>query len=284
MKSMRKQLLGSVIVALVLLSGCKPAATFGGVPRSKIFRSVISLSPSTTEVLALTGSPLQGRSKACNYPATVSQIDVVADLKPDYEKITAKKPDLILFDRDLYGPNEIEKLKQTGATLHPMGADTIEGHIKEMYELGEMLSGEVNINDYVIRVRKNVQASQGEKTPRPLTAVMVIPDPSGHHMIAGTKSFQADEVRVSGATLIGPDSNKFEMLNPEWLLSHNPDWVIIAGKIEPFKADTRFSNLDAIKKSKIFGIDQDICLRRGTRVDKFIYGAHKIIMLGEGNK
>ena len=74
------------------------------------------------------------------------------------------------------------------------------------------------------------------------------------------------------------------MLNPEWVLSQNPDWIVIAGQIKPFQADARFSSLSALKNKKIFGIEQDISLRRGARIDKFIYGAHKMFMLGEGEK
>lgn len=281
---MRKQLLGSVFIALLLLVGCKQPVTFGGEPRTTVYRSVISLSPSTTELMALTGIPIRGRTKACDFPIQVRDVEVVADLKPNYELIASKKPDLILYDRDLYGSTEVEKLKQTGAKILPLGAYTVEGHIKEMYELGNLLSGEATINDYVIRLRKNIQASLGDRPTRPITAIMVIPDSGGRHMLAGSKSFQADMVRISGATLLGPDSNKFESLNPEWVLSQNPDWIIVAGTSKEFLADTRFSGLSAVKNSKYFGIDQDVCLRRGMRVEKFIYGAHKMIMLGEGKK
>ncbi len=284
MMSMRKQLLGSVFIALLLLVGCKQPVTFGGEPRTTVYRSVISLSPSTTELMALTGIPIRGRTKACDFPIQVRDVEVVADLKPNYELIASKKPDLILYDRDLYGSTEVEKLKQTGAKILPLGAYTVEGHIKEMYELGNLLSGEATINDYVIRLRKNIQASLGDRPTRPITAIMVIPDSGGRHMLAGSKSFQADMVRISGATLLGPDSNKFESLNPEWVLSQNPDWIIVAGTSKEFLADTRFSGLSAVKNSKYFGIDQDVCLRRGMRVEKFIYGAHKMIMLGEGKK
>ena len=275
-------MLVSVIVALFLVTGCQKVQKFGGKPRLKTYKSIITLSPSTTELMALTGVPIVGRTKACDFPASVTAVDVVADLKPNYEKIASKNPDLILLDRDLYGPIEVEKLKTPGVDVRVIGSDTVEGYIKELYELGGLLSGESTINDYVIKVRKNVEAAQGDKPPRPITAIMIVPDLGGRHLIAGSKSFQADEVRIVGPTLVGPDSNKFESLNPEWLISQNPDWIIIAGEKKDFLADTRFSNLSAVKKMKFFSMDPNICLRRGMRVDKFIYTAHKAIMLGEG--
>jgi ABC-type Fe3+-hydroxamate transport system substrate-binding protein len=281
---MRKQLLVSVSIALLLLVGCKAPTTFGGIARSKVYRSIISLSPSTTELIGLTGVPIRGRTNACNYPPNVGHVPVVADLKPNYEQITSIKPDLILLDRDLYGESEIQKLKATGSEIKIFGSDTVEGYIKEMYILGNLVSGESNINDYVVKVRKNVQASQGEAPPRAVTAVLVIPDSTGHHMIAGTKSFQADVVRIIGAKLLGPDSNKFESLNPEFLISQSPDYIIVAGDTKTFIADPRFSNLSAVKNLKIFGLNQDVALRRGSRVDQFIYEGHKLLMLGEEKK
>ena len=284
MNPMRKQLLGSVILALLLLVGCKQLTPFGGKAREKVFKSIISLSPSTTELAGITGVPIVGRSRACDYPPAVVRVDVVADLKPNYEAITAKKPDLIILDRDLYGASEVAKLAETKAVIKQFGADTVEGHIKDMYILANMIAGESNVNDYVIKLRKNVEASLGDPPPRPLKAVLIIPDASGHHLIAGNKSFQADVVRIIGATLLGPDSNKFEPLNPEFLMTQNPDWIIVAGETKTFLADTRFNTLPAVKNLKIFGLNQDICLRKGSRADLFIYDGHKLLMLGEEKK
>ena len=68
MKSMRKQLLGSVILALFVLVGCKGPQMAGGEPRKKVYHAIISLSPSTTELASITGVPIIGRTSACNYP------------------------------------------------------------------------------------------------------------------------------------------------------------------------------------------------------------------------
>ena len=285
MKPMRKQLLGSVFIALLLLVGCKQPATFGGKPRTKVFHKIISLSPSTTELVGITAVPIIGRTNSCNYPLAVKKVAVVADLKPDYEMIAGLHPDLILVDKDLYAPADIEKLRSIpGVTIKEFAPTTVKEYEKDLYVLANMISGETNVNDYVIKLGKNVEASIGESPPHPITAALIIPDGTGHHMIAGTKSFQADVVRIMGAQLIGPDSNRFESLNPEFLMSKNPDWIIVAGETKTFLADKRFANMPAIKSLKIFGLDQDIVLRRGSRVHDFIYNGHKLLILGEEKK
>ena len=280
MKSMRKQLLGSVFFALLVLAGCKQPQTLGGIPRSKVYTTVISLSPSTSEMVGLAGSvKLAGRTKADNYPDTIPDAPIVADLKPDYEKITAIHPDLILYDRDLYSEADVLKMKQTHADVKAIGSDTVAGYIKEFYQLGNWIAGETNINEYIIKVQKQVAAAQGEKTPKPVKAVMIIPDSSGHHMISGVRSFQADIMKIIGATPVGPDSNKFEMLNPEFLVAQNPDVVLIAGKAKDFLADPRFANIEAVKSKHVLEFEPDQALRRGAQVDQFIYTVHKHLML-----
>jgi ABC-type Fe3+-hydroxamate transport system substrate-binding protein len=279
---MRKQLLGSVIFALLFLVGCQSPATFGGIPRKKIYRPLVSLSPSTSEMVGTAGVPLSGRTKACNYPDTISNAEVVADLKPNYEAITKLHPALIVVDRDLFSDAEVAKMKETGAEVVQYGSNTVEGYLKEFYEMGNLISGEININEYVVKVQKQVKASLGEPPATPQKAVMIIPDSSGHHMIAGNKSFQSVVVRIIGATLAGPNSQKFEMLNPEFLISENPDVIFVAGDAKGLISDPRFANLKAIKGSKLVLLDQDICLRRGGRVDQFIYSGHKRLLLAVG--
>ena len=230
-------------------------------------------------MVALTGANLIGRTKADDYPSRIATIEAVADLKPNFERITEMKPDLILLDRDLYGEAEISKLKQTSARVEAIGSDTVAGYIKDYYTLGNWIAGENAINEYIIKVQKQIAASMGEKPSKELKAIMVIPDAGGHHMIAGAKSFQADAIRIIGAKLVGPDTNRFEALNPEFLLSQNPDVIFVTGDPKAILSDSRFANLNAVKAKSIVSLNQDIALRRGQRVDTFIYEGHKALML-----
>lgn len=285
MKSMRKQLLGVVLLTLLALCGCKAPQQFGGVPRDKAYKAIISLSPSTTELLALFGVPLKGRSEACNYPVQVKSIPVMGSLKPDYEAINRFKPDLIVIDRDLYGDNEVKQLEATGGDVFRFGADSVDEFVKQLYVIGNKVGGEPSIMDYVEKINKQKRSSEGDPLAKPTRVVMLIPDASGHHMIAGGKSFQADLVRIMGGLPVGPDSNKFEALDAEYLVAQNPDVIMIAGDYRVFLKDTRFANLEAVKKLKIVGLDQDMLLRRGSRVDSCIYQGHKVLSLAvAGNK
>ena len=278
MNPMRKLLLGVTLVALLFVAGCKPPQQFGGIPRTKVYHAIVSLSPSTSELLSQYSIQFVGRTKADNYPTSINSIQIVADLKPDYEKLTRLKPDLIVLDPKLYSPAEIEKLK-TITEVYPFEANSLDEFYTASYKLGNKIGGETAIMDYVDKIRRQARSSEGEKTPNPVKGVMIIPDTSGHHMIAGAKSFQADMTKIMGANPVGPDSNKFESLDPEYLMTQNPDVIFLAGDSKSFLADTRFANLKAVKEHMIVEIDPDKILRVGSRIDTTIYEGHKALTL-----
>lgn len=278
---MRKGLLGVSLVAIMMMvGGCKQVQPFGGIPRKKVVTSAASLSPSTTELIALLGIKIVGRCKADNYPVSVSDAAIVADLKPNYEALARLKPDVIVLDKALYSDAEIQKVKAVSANTDVIVFDphTLEDFYKEMYKMANIVGGEIPVAEYIQKIKKQQLSSLGEQLP-PTKAVLVIPDKSGYHMFVGAKSFQADLIKSMGATPIGPNSDKFETLNPEFLMSQNPDVIIVAGDLNTFTADKRFASLKAVKEQRMFGLPQDIILRRGCRVDSCIYEGHKALAL-----
>lgn len=271
-----------VLLALLvaLLSGCQEVKTIGGEDRTKSFGKIVSLSPSTSELVANFGLQLSGRTKACNYPtAVVTRAPIVGDLKPDYEAITQLGTDLIVLEQSLYSAQEIEKLKQTKAEVFEVSGDTLEEFYKSCFKFGALTGTETSVQDFINRVDREVKVAAGDRPDSDIKGAVVIPGPNGQHMIAGTKSFQADLIKKIGLTPVGPDSNKFEMLNPEQFVSLNPGFIVTAGKTDSLRNDPRFKSVDAIKNLRMVGLDSDIVLRKGARVDSFIKNAHKAVIL-----
>ncbi len=279
MNVMRKRLLGLFCLSMIGLVGCEQPTTISMPKREKDYSSVVSLSPSTTEIAMTNMVKVVGRTKACDFPTSVSSIPIVCDLKPDYEAIAKLKPPMILVDSDLFGAEEKAKLAQTGAKIFEFKSTTLDEYYKEVFELGSLTGTETSVASFVSRIRKEERIAEGDApNPRPKT-VLILPGTGGQHMIAGTKSFQADLVRTIGGDLVGPDSAKFEMLSPEFLMQVNPDLIITAGPTKDFLADTRFASLDAVKKLRIFGNEQSLWVRRGGRIDTLLEQAHKSLNL-----
>jgi iron complex transport system substrate-binding protein len=282
MRRLRSLLL---VLPLAIAVGCQSTAVqIVGKNRPKRYNAIVSLSPSTTEIVASMAysAKLVGRTAADNYPMSVAKVTVVASVKPDYEMIATLKPDMVLYDADLYGPSDIEKIKALGADTWVMDAKTVDSYLDQVRRLGSMLAAETNTASYVDKVYGARSTAQAEaKEPKPKVAI-ILPGQGTEHMIAGANSFYADVLKSVGATVVGPEAEKFVNVNPEWFISQNPDAIVIGvNKADPPSAneavmsllkDPRFKNVNAISKKQIIAIDQDVLLRRGWRVDKLIDG------------
>jgi ABC-type Fe3+-hydroxamate transport system substrate-binding protein len=272
-----------LLFVLLAAIGCESTAvTVGGKPRPKRYQGVVSLSPSTTEIVASLGSVaiLKGRTQADDFPRTISEVPVVASVKPDYEKIASANPGLIVYDAVLYNAQDVEKIKGLGADVFDFKANTVEEFNREVLRLGSLLAAETTASTYVDRIvgaRNTALASAPATKPK---VAVILPSPDGNHYINGTDSFLTDVVRSAGGDPIGPKADRFVALSPEFLISQNPDAIVIgveasdkagaAKLVDAVLADARLKSVKAIANRKIIAIDSDVLTRRGYRVDKLI--------------
>jgi iron complex transport system substrate-binding protein len=110
-----------------------------------------------------------------------------------------------------------------------------------------------------------------------------LPSASGADLIEGTDSFLADVVKISGGDLVGSKGTKFEPLNPEALVSMNPDVILTGGSktdsssYTEIMSDPRFKTINAVKQNRVRPINGDVLLRRGTRVDSLLKAVHFVL-------
>lgn len=256
---------------LAFVVGCDGSQHIGGTPESKRIATVISLSPSTSELMGQYGEGLAliGRTASCNYPAYLSTAPIVGDVKPDYEKIKEIGPDVILYDASLYNENDVAKIKELGIRVIPMDVHTIDEFIDFLHKAGSQLGKETRFSEYVDKIyaaRGSAQTIAGDHRKK----VAVLMGGSGEYMIAGLKSFQADLVRASGGDPVGPDVPNFVQANVESLIRLSPDVILSDGHAEQILKDPRLASLSAVKKRNVADINADVLLRAGSRVDTFI--------------
>lgn len=281
-----------LLLAAVLIAGCaKPEVQLGGDPHYPNPQAIISLSPSATEIMCLEGvsSNLKGRTEACNYPPNVKSLPVFASVKPYYEKIQEAKPDLVVYEKDLYSDADIAKLKEVVGPDHLVGlqSSTIEGFESELRQLGMRINHPLEASQYIDKInREKATAQAAFPATKPKIAIV-----SGSY-ISGTKSFLADVVKACGGEPVGPDSDRFVPLNPEALVQSNPDVVVLAvqisampagttadqaklrlfmnSKAQAFMADPRIKTVKAIASGRVVPFSEDVLVRKGYRVDSLI--------------
>jgi len=293
---MRRALPYVLCIAVLAASGCsKNVVRLES--RHRFYQRILSLSPSCAEIICGNADTnnLIGRTSADDYPdAMLKQVPIVSGVTPDYEQIAAAKPDFIMCDASLYSKQEIDKIKATNpsATVYVVDCDTLDDYIKQMFELGALLANEMRFNDYVNRILAAKTESMSTKLPSTPKVAVILPSADGNDYIEGTDSFVADIVRIDGGTPVGPKGNLFVKMDPEMLVSLNPDVIICSGTkkdmtgAEAMIKDPRLQTITAIKKAgtNIGAIDPEVLERRGERVDSLIKNVREIITAGVNGK
>jgi iron complex transport system substrate-binding protein len=276
---MRRAFVLSLLTA-IFVAGCKDSTERVAFPvREKRYVTVASLSPGSTEVVASLAYSLKlvGRTAACNFPAHAVTAPIVAQVKPDYEKLKAQNPSLVVFDGDLYNDQDKAQIKALGIDTFEFKAKTVDEYAREILKFGALTGIEMEASAFADKLTTERKAAMSDPiSPAPKVA-LILPGKNGQHLIAGTKGFQADVLRAAGGEPVGPDQDKYVPIDAEALLQLNPDMIITGGKPELLMADPRLKSLPAVAKLKMRGISQDMVTRMGYRVDKEINMIHRAL-------
>ncbi|MBS1724369.1 MAG: ABC transporter substrate-binding protein [Armatimonadetes bacterium] len=288
MRSLR--VVGPCLLAIILAQGCGPQSRPeppGGKP-GPVVSKIVSLSPDTSEILGELQlvDKMVGRTSSCNYPLGMKNVPiVVSGVKPDFEKIAKYKPQFVLYNQKLYANTDMEKLKETGATLFPMDVDTVQGLMDYILKVGSELNEPEKASSCVDKIYSAMETAKAA-APQTKVRVAILMPGTGEYMAAGTDSFLADVVKVCGGTLIGPPGKEFATVSMETLVAGNPQIVLTeetgAAKVA---ADPRLASIDAVKKSprNVLGAPGDYLYRSGPRVAGLIQSlSNRIGQVGRG--
>lgn len=263
-----------VATASLGLIGCGKDLTHARIATSPVlYRRVVSLSPSSTEIATRLGFvQIIGRTASCELP-TAAKIPVVMNgVKPDYEKILALNPEAILYDHDLISEADLAKFAEMKiATIDTGGKpNTVKGFCDNLLDIGAITHGEKPLAEYVDRINSEIGAAKvNTVSPKPKVAIL-LGGSGAEHMIAGTNSFSADVVRQAQSEPVGPDAPNFVTLNAEWLKSADPDIIFVPGDVDSVQNDPRFKTLKAVVNRRVYRFAPEMIMRRGGRVESAI--------------
>ncbi|MEA2551951.1 MAG: iron complex transport system substrate-binding protein, partial [Fimbriimonadaceae bacterium] len=166
------------------------------------------------------------------------------------------------------------QMKKLAKQTFELDGDTVDQFMDELYSLGKIYTGETEMSAYVDEIYAAKKAAAADPIQPAAKVALILPGGGSEHMIAGTDSFYADEIRCATGNPVGPKGNKFVTLNAESLIQMNPDVIVVAGNPASFLKDPRFKSLSAIQKKRVLSINQDSMLRRGSRVASVIDKLH----------
>ena len=250
------------------------SATFESVPQR-----VISLSPSTTELLfALgVGPSVVGATKNCNYPLEALDVPRVGSGTMEgisREIILAIKPDLVLCKWDTHAPL-MELFDRVGIQSINLGPETLDELFEEARLLGRVFRREQEseafiqqMNDRLNRLMERV--AKLEPSPRRTVFYEVWDEPL---MTAGPKSFIGELLKMGQMRNIFDDTDvRYPRISSEVVVDRNPDVILAPSnhmkQVEFSRLASRpgWANINAITKKQVFIINGDEVSRCGPRL------------------
>ena len=293
---MKRRMTLVALAALMALAGCggaggdgggQPAGTpsaaagfpvtIGDVTLDKRPEKIVSLSPSTTEMLFAIGAGPQVTAvdSNSNHPAGVPKSDL-SGFKPNAEAIAAKNPDLVVLS------NDIDKIvSQLRALKIPVylapAATTLDDSYREIGELGgltghapEATALSQKMKDDIAKLVKDVP-----QRPDKLTYYYEL-DPTLYtvtsHTFIGSLFAMAGLENVADPADADGKNGGYPQLSAESLIKSDPKMIFLADtkccqqSAATVAARKGWAGVTAVKTNQVIGLDDDIASRWGPRV------------------
>ena len=251
----------------------------------KIPQRIVSLSPSTTEILFALGAGdrVVGATNYCDYPEEAKKVEKIGDYdEPNMELIRKVQPDVVLAG---YVKEETaEALEKMGIPVIITEAedfDTIYHSIKLVGEItGTAAEAEAIVNGMKSKIAEIEEKTKDKGKPR--VFYLVWKDPL---FTAGSKTFINDVIKAAGGINVAEKVKGWANYSAEEMIKDNPDMLIAAlhstdeGMTkEDLSGDRLFSLLECVKQGKVHIMpDDNIISRLGPRIVQAIEDMSKVL-------
>jgi ABC-type Fe3+-hydroxamate transport system substrate-binding protein len=245
----------------------------GGKPHDKVYANVVSLSPSTTEYLLKIGGSvfLAGRTASCDRPDVILAVPIVVpETGPDFERIASVSPDLIIYDKTLYGDDAVAKIKQMGIETLEYSAANVESYADFGYRLAGKLSLETPNESHINNVYRELAKAAANETSKPRVTVLLGKPSDGEYLVMGLEGIHAYILRACGGTPVGAGGNLFQLAKIESLIDWDPQVIYSDENAQAIYGDKRLQGVSAVKNQRVYNMDARTLVRIGGRLDEVI--------------
>ena len=218
-----------LLVALLLAVACRPTADRPAAPPPPIAHRIVSLAPSSTELLFAIGAGEQvvGRTTWCRYPAAALLVPAVGDgLNPNVEAIAARHPDLVVLYRSQMNETAAQQLARLGIPTVTLAQDRLEDIAQAARELGR-LTGHQQAGDSIGAAIDTLLQSPSPPPTAPIARVtfVVWDNPP---MVIGGGSYLDQLATLAGASNVFHDiAGASATVSIETIVARNPDVILV---------------------------------------------------------
>ena len=231
----------------------------------------MSLSPNLSEIVYGVGAfdQLVGVSQFTSYPPAAARLPMVGGWQnPDYEKLVALRPDLVLMDVPQAQFME-DKCKQLGLQVMVIADEKVADVYAAIAAIGQATGREAEAAKLAASVRDGLRRVSQKTAGLPKRKVVLIVDRTPGTLrdlyTATAGSFLAELVEIAGGRIaVPPDKLGYAKLSKENLLAADPDVILdfTHGEVGPFAGDPmeawkEMPELKAVRTHRVDSVNED---------------------------
>jgi len=260
--------------------------TLAGIPER-----IVSLAPSTTEILFAVGAGAQvvGRDEFSDYPEEAKALPSIGGSFGEYnvEAIVALEPDLVIA-AEINTPELVKQLEDLGVTVYYLGNPLT---LEEMYgklETVAELTGH-DVSELVSSLQARVAAVDEKIMPlsaRPNVFYEIdASDPSKPYTYGPGTFGDLLITRAGGYNIGNVTTDPYPQLSLEQIVVENPSIIVLGDSMwgvtpESVLERAGWESIEAVKSEQIFPIDDNLISRPGPRLVDGLEALAKILHPG----
>ena len=196
---------------------------------------IVSLSPSTTELLFAIGAGdrVVGRTQWCEDPAEAIGVPSVGDgLDPNIELIVARRPDLVVFYHSNQNAVAIAQLRGFGIATASVRLDRLDDLGRAARFLGGLTGDSARADSLITALETDIAALQAAGATEPPRVLMLAWDTPP--IVIGAGSFLSELVELAGGVNVFEDlPQPSAPVSIEAIAARDVDVVLLVGESEP---------------------------------------------------
>jgi len=240
-------------------------------------KTIVSMMPSNTEILFALGlnEEIVGVNDYDNYPEEALEKEKIGGMEFNVEKIVSMNPDIVFAHESSLGMGEagLQQIRDAGVKVFVVknAADfnetytTIEEIGRATGKLAEAQKIVEDMKAKVEEVKEKVAKVETKKT------VFVETSDVPEIYTPGKGTFMQEILDMVNAENIAADQEGWFKIEPEEIVSRNPDVIIVMysyvpGIVESVKARDGFASISAVKNDAVVQVDENLTSRTGPRL------------------
>jgi iron complex transport system substrate-binding protein len=255
----------AALAFLLLVGGCTDRPQDSAPARPNRAQRLLCLAPNLTETLFALG--LGDRVVAVtdndHHPPQVESLPRVGGMQPDYERILALHPDLVLLDANLQGQEIRARLEGLGLPVLALKTRTLADLQANLPLLGRALGAERQAAEALAAFQAGLQEVERAARSLPHAPRVFVEIWGEPLMTAGSTSLVHEMIERSGGdNVYGDLSETYPTISLEDLVRRDPE-ILLLTTLEPAELPHRagWQRLTAVREGRVCKLEPDLVVR-----------------------